>query len=400
MIGARAFVVVVVWLGAVTGAVAMVVVVSTGFLDGSGLSLPFAGLAVAVIIDASVGAILTLRRPGNVVGLILLVAANLIPLTFLGFIGGAVPTEGPRSQDVLAGLSALLGSLGISPTLIVAGPLLALVFPNGHLPSPRWRWAVGAIALVVAVGSVIVVLRPGPVGPSLADNPFGITGLSGSEPFWSIGESLAIAAIPASLLLALAAVIVRVRRSEGVERAQLKWFVAANVVVGVFLTLGIADGATSPTLFDILSTWSLSLPPLAVGIAILRYRLFEIDRLIARTVSWAVVTGVLAGCFAGAVVALQAVLTDVTQGRTLAVAASTLVAFALFHPLRRRVQSAVDRRFDRARYDAERTVDAFAEQLRDEVDLIRLRAALVATADDAVRPVGATVWLRGARVSR
>jgi hypothetical protein len=378
----------------------MVVVISSGFLESSGLTGPFAGLAVAIVIDASVGAVLTLRRPGNVVGLVLLLAANLIPLTFLGFIGGAVPTEGERSQDVLAGLSALFGSLGISPTLIVAGPLLALVFPNGRLPSPRWRWAVGAIATAVVVGSAIVALRPGPVGDSLADNPFGMTGFSGSERFWSIGESLALAAIPASLLLALAAVVVRVRRAEGVELAQLKWFVAANLVLGVFLSLGFVDGGTSATVFDRVAVWSLSLPPLAVGIAILRYRLFEIDRLIARTVSWAVVTSVLASCFAGAVVALQAVLADFIQGRTLAVAASTLVAFALFQPLRRRVQSAVDRRFDRTRYDAQRTVDAFTEQLRDEVDLARLRTALVTTAGDAVRPVGATVWLRGARAPR
>jgi len=143
-----------------------------------------------------------------------------------------------------------------------------------------------------------------------------------------------------------------------------------------------------------LSVASVLLIPVAIGIAILRYRLYEIDRLVSRTVSWAVVTGVLVTVFAGAVVALQGVLDGVTQGQTLAVAASTLVAFALFQPIRRRVQSVVDRRFDRARYDAQRTVDAFAERLRNEVDLTTLRTALVATADDAVRPVSSTVWLR------
>ena len=131
--------------------------------------------------------------------------------------------------------------------------------------------------------------------------------------------------------------------------------------------------------------------------AILRYRLYEIDRLIARTVSWAVVTGVLVAVFAGAIVALQAVLVDVTQGQTVAVAASTLVAFALFQPLRRRVQSAVDRRFDRARYDARADGHGFSERLRDEVDLAGLSGDLDATIRDAIAPRSIGIWLRESR---
>ena len=184
------------WLAAVTGAVTMVArCLHRGRPSRQPASLVFGfvGLALAGVSDASVGAVLTLRRPGNVIGLVLLLAAILLPLTFLGFIGGAV-TEGQGSHDVLAGLSALLGSLGIVPTLIIAGPLLALLFPDGRLPGPRWRWPVGAIAVMVALGSVIVVLRPGPVGDSLADNPFGLADVSASEPFWALGESLALAA--------------------------------------------------------------------------------------------------------------------------------------------------------------------------------------------------------------
>ena len=145
---------------------------------------------------------------------------------------------------------------------------------------------------------------------------------------------------------------------------------------------------------------SLSLIPVAIGIAILRYRLYEIDRIISRTIGWAVVTGLLVAVFAVVVVVLQAVLAPFTNENTLAVAASTLVAFAaLFQPLRRRVQRAVDRRFDRARYDGQRTVDAFAEHLRSDVDLASLRGSLAATADQAVRPASASVWLspRGTR---
>ena len=133
--------------------------------------------------------------------------------------------------------------------------------------------------------------------------------------------------------------------------------------------------------------------PVAIAIAILRYRLFEIDRIVSRTIGWAVVTGVLVAVFAAGVVLLQAALAPFTNENTIAVAGSTLVAFALFQPLRRRVQRAVDRRFDRARYDGQRTVDAFAEHLRSDVDLGSLRTSLAATADQAVRPASASVWL-------
>ena len=218
-----------------------------------------------------------------------------------------------------------------------------------------------------------------------------------------------MASLPVAFLLAVAAVIVRFRRSKGIERAQLKWFVAAIFAVATFLTLGFADGGldvglaagTSPTFFDVLAVASLSLPPIAVGVAILRYRLFEIDRIISRTLSWALVTGLLGAAFVGLVVGLQALSTKVTGTNTLAVAASTLVVAAAFQPLRRRVQGQVDRRFNRATYDAQYTTDAFAAKLRDEVDLARLRVALVDTVDEAVRPVSATVWLRsGAEASR
>jgi hypothetical protein len=165
------------------------------------------------------------------------------------------------------------------------------------------------------------------------------------------------------------------------------------------LDVGLAAG-TSPTIFDVLAVASLSLPAIAVGVAILRYHLFEIDRIISRTLSWAVVTGLLGAVFVGLVVGLQALSANVTKSNTLAVAASTLVVAALFQPLRRRVQGAVDRRFNRARYDAQRTTDAFAAQLRDEVDLARLRVALVDTVEEAVRPASASVWLRSAEVGR
>jgi hypothetical protein len=248
------------------------------------------------------------------------------------------------------------------------------------------------VALLV-VGSAMVAVRPGPIGGSFADNPLVVSGLPGSDAFWAMGDVISAAALPLSLLLALAAVIVRVRRAGEVERAQLKWFVAAYLAAGALIAVSFVDGSTQ-TPIDLLAPWSLSLPAIGVGIAILRYRLFEIDRLISRTVSWAVVSSVLVITFAVAVVALQAILARFIQGQTLAVAGSTLVAFALLQPLRRHVQSVVDRRFDRSRYDARRTVDGFAAGLRNEFDLERVGGRLGAVVGLALAPTSVVVWLR------
>ena len=390
------FVVAIAWLAAVAGAVGLVLAASAGdrfTSDGASFSLIFLGLGLTVATDATVGAVLMLRRPGNVVGIVLMLAALLLAVTFLGFVSGAVLTEARGRHDILAGLAGVVGGLGIYPSVIVAGPLIALIFPTGRLPGPRWRWPAGTIVALITVGSAIAVMRPGPLGGSLADNPFGIGGFSGAEPFWAMGEILSGAALPLATFLALAAVIVRLRRSGEVERAQLKWFVAAYLATGAVITISFVDGTTQ-TIIDLVAPWSLSLPPIAVGIAILRYRLFEIDRILSRTIAWAVVTGVLVITFAVAVVALQTILARFMQGQTLAVAGSTVIAFALFQPLRRHVQSIVDRRFDRSRYDAQRTVEGFAAGLRNEFDLDRVGSGLGAVVGLALAPTSVGVWLR------
>jgi hypothetical protein len=403
----RAFLVALAWLAAVIGALLVFAVrVGSSFTD-SGSSLVMAGIVLAFASGASVGAVLALRRPGNVVGLLLMLGAVLGTITLLGWVWGSALTAERGQSDVLAGFASLVGGLGFTPSLFVAGPLLALVFPNGRLPGPRWRWPVGAIVAAIAVGSAIWLVRPGPIPASLADNPLGMSGLSGYEALWTIGEALFLAILPAALLLAIAGVIVRFRRSNRVERVQLKWFIAAIVAVGTLLTLGFADGGylglaagTSPTVLDVLAYASLSLPPIAVGVAILRYRLYEIDRIISRTISYGVITAVLIAVFASVVVGLQTVLTPFTGGDTLPVAASTLVVFALFQPLRRRVQSAIDRRFDRARYDGERTAAAFAGRLRDEVDLNSIIQDLRSVVGSSLQPGSASVWIRSRNESR
>jgi hypothetical protein len=383
-----------IWLATLVGAIALASAGQLGGVFGSGVALMLPGLAVDVMAFASVGAILTLRRPEVRIGLVLLVAAALIVLTFLGFFYGAALTTARGKDDVVAGFTSLLGVLGIFPAFIMAGPMLALVLPDGHLPGPRWRWPVRAIAAAVAVGSASFVTRPGAIGDSLANNPLGVARVAWLETLSGLGEALYWIALPSALLLGLAGVVVRFRRSRGVERQQLKWFAAAIVAFMVFLLLGNADGATQPTMFDVLAVWSLSLPPIAIGIAVLRYRLFEIDRIISRTIGWAVVTGVIAAVFAGTVVGLQAVLVGVTQSQTVPVAVSTLVAFAAFQPVRRRVQAGVDRRFNRARYDAERTATDFAERLRDQVDLASLSGDFAGVVDAALHPRTVGVWIR------
>jgi hypothetical protein len=389
------------WFVAAGGALLVFIVrAGSGFTSGS-TSLVFAGLTVAIVSDASVGAVLMIRRPGNVVGRILMLTAVMMAVTLLGWVSGAALTETRGRHDFQAGVATLIGALGFTPSLFVAGPLLALLFPSGRLPSVRWRWPVGALVVAIAAGSAAGLFHPGPVAATLTENPFAVSGYPGLEAFWTIGIALLLVSLPVAMLLAIAAVIVRFRLAHGVERAQLKWFVAANVAVGAFLILGFADGGylglaagASPTFLDILAYASLSLPAVAVGVAILRYRLFEIDRIISRTIAWAVVTGVLGAVFAGTVVGLQSVLSNVTQGETLAVAGSTLVAFAIFQPVRLRVQSIVDRRFNRARYDAERTATAFAGRQRDQTNIAGLRVDLVGTIDSALHPQAIGVWIR------
>jgi Kef-type K+ transport system membrane component KefB len=196
--------------------------------------------------------------------------------------------------------------------------------------------------------------------------------------------------------MAALGILVRYRRSTGPERAQVKWLLAALGVGAVVFPvswstdLGPADGA----LVDVLSVLALGLVPIAILIAILRHRLYDIDRIVSRTVSWGIVSGVLGVLFGALVIGLQGALSGVTQGSTLAVAASTLVAFAAFQPLRRRVQEAVDRRFDRTRYDGARTAAAFAARIRDETDLRWLVGDLERTTVLSVQPGATTVWLR------
>jgi hypothetical protein len=280
---------------------------------------------------------------------------------------------------------------------------LAFSFPTGRLARGRWRW-IAVLVLALAWGSVIAsafwpVLALDPTGGGRSvefPNPIGLLprrvfGLD--LPSQAIGTAL----LPLVIVASVASIAGRYLGARGLERLQLRWLVAAFGAIAVAIAAGLliviafdAEGSVS----WVPASLAFLLPPIAIGIAVTRYRLYEIDRLISRGLSWAVLSGALVAVYAAAVLLLQWVLGGVTQGQTVAVAASTLLAAALFQPLRRRIQIAVDHRFNRARYDAERTATDFAERLRDETDLATVSRDIVGVVDIALRPSTIRVWIR------
>jgi MFS family permease len=348
------------------------------------------------ILQSVVGAIIEWRRPGHTIGRLLLLSGPAYGFASAGWTTlGAL--ESVVDPQIYRFASWAVFMLSYPAVALIAG-WIPLVFPTGTLPGPRWRVPIAVLIVLSAIGLAAMAVRPGRPAPETElVNPFGIEG-------WPDVLQPFVDALPLGLVvlvgLGAAAVVTRYRRGDRVERLQIRWLVSAVAITAIGLAglaVSYALGSDSPPI----ATWIALVPfvgimlvPVAIGIAVLRYRLFEIDRIISRTLSWALVTGLLGAVFVGLVVGLQALSADITGTNTLAVAASTLVVAALFQPLRRRIQSAVDRRFNRARYDAERTAAAFAGQLRNEVDLGKRRAALVDTVEEAVRPASATVWLR------
>jgi hypothetical protein len=337
-----------------------------------------------------VGFILTSKRPGNRVGWIFLGAGLVVGLGFFcdryGR-GGLVAAPGSLPAARVAAWFA-----NWAWTTIPAAGLayILLLFPDGRLHSRRWRPAAWFVAAAFTLDAAAEVARACHVWA----NPF--TALSSG---WYPGLRTAILIlVPAALLASAAAVVVRFAGSSGAERLQLKWFVAAAVlVVAAIIPLalapqtGLSPAATRAAVSTLKVVFCLALVCwyAAIAIAILKYRLYDIDRVISRTLAYAIVTGVLAGVYAGLVLLA-------TQGfrvhTPVAVAAATLAAAALFSPLRRRVQQAVDRRFNRARYDADQTVAAFAARLKDAVDLDTVRGDLARVVQTALEPAHVSVW--------
>ena len=376
------------WVATVLGAL---VLVAVALPTEAGL---VAFCALDGVIYSSVGLAIATRRPDNRIAAVLLLAGPLIVTAFLGYLGATLLAYGRGPDDPVAGLAGLVGPIVLYPTIALAVPVLAITFPDGIAPTRPHALLLRAALVVLAANAVVTVITPGAPDLELARNPLGI-----DHPVVHALSELAGIAAPLTMLAlflgAFSAVGVRFRRGDATVRAQLKWFLSANLVTVVAIVAAVLDGPAGITLIDFAAIAGLSLPALAVGLAVLRYRLYEIDRIISRTLAYALLTASLAAVFVGLVVGLQALLVGLTGEDTLPVAVSTLVVFALFQPLRRRFQRAVDRRFDRAKVDAERTTSAFGGRLRDQLDLPTLTGDLRRTVVGALQPDGVGVWIRG-----
>jgi MFS family permease len=341
---------------------------------GSGLD---GSLALVFVVDfATVGALLAWKRPGNPIGWLL----SATGLAYAVGVSSVLLAHFPRTLTlaIWLGWVFLLG-IGLCGFVV-------LLFPTGQLPSRRWRpvaWAAGAGLAGWVLGSTFAPTSLS-YSPSIR-NPAGVTGPAGNIfKIMGLGGELLI---PATGLAAVLSLAFRYRRASTAERAQLKWLVYAGALV---VAAALAGAPAANNLQNAILSGAVALVPVAIGIAVLRYRLYDIDRIISRTLAYAIVTGLLVGIYAGLVL----LTTQVFRVHTpVAVAAATLAAAALFNPVRRRVQKAVDRRFNRARYDADQTVAAFAARLKDAVDLDAVRDDLASVVTTALEPAHVSMWM-------
>jgi hypothetical protein len=361
--------------------------------------------AVLVVLSATtVGAVLASRRPNHPVGWLLLalglfMAAAIVAQGYADYGFQARPGALPAARFVAlygpATLGAMLGCIGF----------ILLLTPTGSLPSPRWRWWARVMVAAPVVSLVATLLLPNSLNSDYQtlDNPLALRAFGGAlrAALW-----VALAITVLAVLVAAGSLVVRFRRAHGVERRQLRWVALAAAVVAPAAVVLLA-AAASTTLLAAASTttlWSLfnwalvvcvTILPLAIGAAILRYRLYDLDRIISRTVAYGLLTVLLGGGYAGAVLLLGQLFGGLSgQPPSWAVAGVTLALAALVRPARRRVQAAVDRRFNRRRHDTARTIDAFSTRLHQQIDLDTLSTELLAVVDQTMQPTKASLWLR------
>jgi hypothetical protein len=349
--------------------------------------------SLAALTASLVGVVLALRRSRHPVGWLLLTlglclgtsggAAGYVPYALV-VRPGALPAAGLIARLYPTVTNAALAALGF----------VLLLTPTGSPPSPRWRWWAWGLAGVTAVLLVAATIAPGSLDPNAL-----VAG--GPQEFRAFGGALRVANVAAQVVAILtilagpASLAVRFRLARQVERQQLRWLALAAALTGVaMLAVAVLVAAGELDLASWVAVLCAALLPLAIGAAILRYRLYDLDRIISRTLAYGLLTLLLGGGYALVVLGLGQLL---GRESSLVVAAATLAVAALFQPARRRIQAAVDRRFNRRRHDAARIIEAFGARLRDQVDLDALHTELLAVVDQTMQPTQASLWLRSPR---
>jgi hypothetical protein len=371
--------------------------------DGSRNALYLASEALislaAPVVFAIVAALIVSHQPRNTVGWVLMVPVGLYVVG--GPIAGYIERLTPSSSEPTVAF-LLMAWFNNWNWLLLIFPLLfiPLLFPNGHPPTPAWRW-VGVAAIAWAALFVLLAVLPQQINANttpnvVVDNPIGVLGKDTVERLvgvWIVGL-LALA------LACAVALFVRYRRADETEREQIKWLLYACAVFLVVYVVGFASGLGGTAslggyIWGVFFGLSITNLPAAIGIAILRNRLYDIDVVINRTLVYGSLTATLIALYFGGIFLLQRIFVLLSgQQSTLAVVASTLLIAAMFNPLRRRIQSFIDRRFYRRKYDARKTLEAFSAKLRDEMNLEALSEDLVGVVAETMQPAHVSVWLR------
>jgi hypothetical protein len=355
------------------------------------------GTAVQITVDFALpilGGLIASRRPDNLIGWIVCAAAVANAMDYFA--------DGYATYALLAEPNSLPGGLVTAwvsnwvPMLALGLlPFFLLLFPTGRLPSRRWRPVAVFAVLVYVVLPVGYAVLPGPLitFPSV-ENPLGHEGAAG-EIVPGVGQVSAWMLFVLSSLVSLVSLVLRFRRSRREERQQIKWVAYAAAIIAAYLLVDSIFGEALDPISPILSAIFFGSLWVAIGVAILKYRLYNIDLLINRTLVYGALTAILAAVYFGGIVVLQRLFVVLTGGKsTLAVVASTLVIAALFNPLRRRIQSFIDRRFYRRKYDVTKTLETFSAKLREETDLDALSDDLVGVVRETMQPAHVSLWLR------
>jgi hypothetical protein len=343
------------------------------------------------LVFSAVGALIASRHPGNAIGWLFLGAGVAAGVAAVAGSYADYWVEARVGPALLGKTAALYGDLSWIPWILVPSTFLLLLFPDGRLLSRRWRPVAWCAAAAIGGGFVAGVLHAGHMEdrPQLT-NPYGV-----KSPLVDALQGLSWLLLVIAIVGSVTSLILRFRRAHGEQRQQMKWLAFAGAVAGTFVIVFTVlydvvgeDVANAAIMLGVLSL------PLAAGVAILRYRLYDIDVVINRTLVYGALTATLAAAYLGCVLLLQLLLGGITGDSSLAVAVSTLAVAALFRPARARIQDVVDRRFYRRKYDAAQTLERFGSQLRDEVDLGALRAELRSVVVETMQPAHVSVWLR------